>query len=101
MTTPDAPLPDYLVAYLAQRDADREGAAWALFEALTEREQRLVKEAAVIGYVQGVMYSDGRRDRVADATIVYRALTGARDNPDLYPTLANYTPETETETEQD
>jgi hypothetical protein len=56
------------------------------FLALPDREQRLVREAAVMGFVQGV--AAGAVSGRADAEILFQVLDAARSFNDLYPTLA-------------
>lgn len=51
--------PDWLPGYLASRDQERAERRNAALAALTERERRLVREFAVMGFVQGRM---GSRD---------------------------------------
>lgn len=53
----DSPLPESLVRYLATRDAQRADDVQSILDALTVREQRLVQDAAVMGYVRGRMSS--------------------------------------------
>lgn len=57
-----APLPESLVRYLAARDAQRADDVKSILDALTLREQRLVMDAAVMGYVRGKM--SGRAEPV-------------------------------------
>ncbi|MEU1506468.1 hypothetical protein [Kitasatospora sp. NPDC005748] len=88
MNQPQAGLPDGLVAYFAQREAARLDAVADLLFGLTERERLLVKEAAVMGWVQGVRHHDLKYpgDRQALITVVDACITF----PDLYPTITNY-----------
>lgn len=82
---------DELLAYLAQRDADRLNAAAELFAGLTERERGLVHDAAVMGYVQGTRHPHDERipkDRQIVAVVVQECMAFA----DLYPTLTGYQP---------
>jgi hypothetical protein len=57
-----AQLPESLVRYLATRDAQRADEIRSILDALTVREQRLVMDAAVMGYVRGKM--SGRAEPV-------------------------------------
>lgn len=81
------PLPDSLIRYLEQRDAQRAQVVNDALARLTDRERHLVKEAAVMGYVQA-MRRTGGRDIPGDATIVVRVIEGCLENADLYPTIA-------------
>lgn len=84
------PLPDDLVAYLTDRDQSRQRAAAELYGRLTERERGLVREAAVMGYVQGVMHP--RELPVPrDSEMVFRVVDGCRSNADRYPLLGTLT----------
>lgn len=80
-------LPDYLVEYLEKRDAERAERVNAVLAGLTERERALVKEAAVMGYVQAARVSGGR-GVPGDATILVKVVEGCLGFPDLYPTIA-------------
>jgi len=78
------PLPPALVAYLAQRDADRAAAVRGFLDALTDRERALMREAAVMGYVQGRRHPQDDahpKDAVVFAMVVDACLAF----PDLYP----------------
>lgn len=75
--------------YLRDRDNERLQAAAKMWGNLTEREQLLVKEAAVMGFVQGnLARPDSREEHSGDRDVVIRVLTAVRDFTDLYPTLA-------------
>ncbi len=78
-----------LGAYLADRDAERTNRADDMWAALTPREQRLVREAAVMAFCQGQMRGPiERADYPKDSAVVTLVLTEANAIPDLYPTLA-------------
>jgi hypothetical protein len=91
MSQQPAVLPEQLIRYLAERDAQHAEAALNLLTGLTGREYLLVKEAAVMGYVQGMRHPREEaipKDRqialiVADAVLAV---------PDLYPTLTGWVP---------
>lgn len=85
MTATDE-LPPEIVDYLVRRDAARRNAAAEVYSRLTEREQLLVKEAAVMGYVQGRMHP-ADADHPKDSEVVFRVVDGCLSNSDLYPTL--------------
>lgn len=79
-------LPTGLVAYLAQRDALRAERIGRMWTDLTERERDLVKDAAVMGFVQGNMAERGKIPGDGD---IVRIILGACDAlPDLYPTIS-------------
>jgi hypothetical protein len=79
---------DIIANYLAQRDASRAAAVSKLLAGLTEREVLLVKEAAVMGWVQGMRHHDLAYpgDRQALATVVDACLAFS----DLYPTITSH-----------
>nr|BEK68812.1 hypothetical protein KPHV_60390 [Kitasatospora purpeofusca] len=89
----DVDLPDALVAYFAQRETARLDAVAELLARLTERERLLVKEAAVMGWVQGMRHHDVGYpgDQQALITVVDACIAFS----DLYPTITNYVPEQE------
>lgn len=49
------PIDDMLVQYLAIRDQQRTERAEVTLSAMNPRERKLVREAAVMGYVRGAM----------------------------------------------
>lgn len=79
-------LPTALIAYLEDRDAERAGRVTAFLDSLTTYERGLVHDAAVMGYVQGLM-----RDRAEGAPKDSQTMTLVVDacfaHPDLYPTV--------------
>lgn len=78
----DARLEQYL-ATMDQRRQKRLAEQWG---ALTEREQKLVREAAVMGFVRGNQLPTGQIPR--DGVITLDVLGAADSFTDLYPTLA-------------
>jgi hypothetical protein len=80
-------LPDFMVNYLAERDAQRARAVEAFLASLTDRERGLFHDAAVMGYVQGLM-----RDRAEgipkDSRVMALVAAECLALPDLYPTVA-------------
>ncbi len=80
-------LPEGLTDYLAARDQQRQERVEQQWSALSKREQRLVREAAVMGYVNGFRASPYRKDIPPDSTIVTEVLSAADAFSDLYPTL--------------
>jgi hypothetical protein len=84
-------LPDQLVAYLVERDTQRANAVDATLACLTERERRLVREAAVMGYVQGRRHLAGD-DQPKDAAVLHLVVDACLAAPDLYPVIAGVQP---------
>ena len=79
-------LPDFMVSYLAERDAHPESEVEAFLSKLTARERGLFHDAAVMGYVQGLM-----RDRAEgcpkDSRVMALVADACLALPDLYPTV--------------
>lgn len=84
-TPPTANLPDAIASYLAQRDASRRDAVAAVLTVLTEREWLLVKEAAVMGWVQGMRHHD--LGYPGDGQALITVVDACLAFPDLYPTI--------------
>jgi hypothetical protein len=84
-----AALPGPIARYLAQRDADRQDAVAAALAGLSEREFLLVKEAAVMGWVQGMRHHD--LTFPGDANALITVVDACIAFQDLYPTITNYT----------
>lgn len=63
MTGDRTPIPEEIVRYVAARDQERAERVDRALAALTGRERALVREAAVMGYVQGAMYASATRYR--------------------------------------
>jgi hypothetical protein len=86
-----AELPETLIRYLAERNTQRAENVDAVVAALTERERRLVREAAVMAYVQGLM-----RDRAEgcpnDAVVLGLVVDACLAAPDLYPVISGVLP---------
>ena len=79
-------LPESLLTYLAARDAQRADAVNTFLASLTDRERGLVHDAAVMGYVQGLMRD--RNDGVPkDSQTVALVIDACFAFPDLYPTV--------------
>ena len=82
---PDA-IPKPLLTYLAKRDADRDDAVDTFLASLNDRERALVRDAAVMGYVQGRRHPASEphpKDSLALATVIDACLAF----PDLYPAI--------------
>lgn len=79
-------LPEPLVAYLAERDAQRANAVDDFLNRLTPRERALIKQIAVMGYVQGVRHPNG--ERIPNNTpLLAQVIDACFSFPDLYPTI--------------
>lgn len=79
-------VPEALLAYFAQREADRAEAVTAFLDKLTERERRLMREAAVMGYVRGRMHPEGA-EHPKDAAVLAEVVDACLAFPDLYPVI--------------
>ena len=77
MTQPP-PIPEWLVADITRRDAERLNAAADFYATLTDRERALVRDAAVMGYVLGRMderaHAEFPKDTPITRAVVYAAL---------------------------
>lgn len=81
------PIPDGLIDYLAAHDHTRNQEIDTALNTLTPREQALVREAAVMGYVQGT--TSAPDENYPRDTVVLRLVVAAcLAMPDLYPTIA-------------
>lgn len=87
---PAPALPDFLVDYLATRDAERARAVNQMMSHFTARELTLIKEAAVMGWVQGMRHADQTIPK--DRQILFTVADACRAFPDLYPTITGWTP---------
>ena len=86
MTT--AALPDGLVDYFARRQQERQAHAQRMWSLLKPRDQRLVREAAVMGYVLGTRSGIKPDDDFPrDSEIVAQVLLACENFGDLYPTI--------------
>ena len=88
-----AELPEWLLQYIAGRDAARATAVANTLTALTERELLLVKEAAVMGWVEGIRHHDLPCPK--DLKILTTVVDACLSHGDLYPTITGYTPDTD------
>lgn len=79
-------LPDALVAYLAKRDAQRADDVATFLATLTDRERALVKDAAVMGYVQGRRHPQGEK-HPKDSWVLATVVDACLAFPDLYPAV--------------
>jgi hypothetical protein len=75
-----------IAQYFAQRDASRRDAVAAVLAGLNERERLLVKEAAVMGWVQGMRHHD--LDYPGDGNALITVMDACIAFKDRYPTIA-------------
>ncbi|TFI30116.1 hypothetical protein [Streptomyces sp. 4R-3d] len=94
MTTP---LPAQLVDYLVKRDAERADAVAEFLGSLTDREHALIREAAVMGYVQGRRHPRDE-NHPKDSAVLRLVIDAALAIPDLYPAIAAVKEQTTTST---
>lgn len=87
---PDA-LPEPLLAYFAKRQQQRAEAVEATLASLSERERRLIREAAVMGYARGRMHPDGQ-DQPKDSAVLAEVIDACLAMPDLYPIISGVRP---------
>lgn len=81
-----------LAGYHARRTAERAERVEATLAAMTPREQRLVREAAVMGYVRGQIAGRCGEDRPpSDTAVLTEVIACCREMPDLYPIIASLT----------
>ena len=83
-----ADIDEQLMRYFAIREHSRAMAVRDRLLTLTDRELSLVKESAVMGYVQGVMAGKcGDVNIPNDAATLARVVNACISMPDLYPLL--------------
>jgi len=80
-------LPESLISYLAARDAQRANRVADFLASLTDRERGLVHDAAVMGYVQGLM-RDREEGCPKDSQVMSLVVDACFAFPDLYPTVS-------------
>lgn len=74
-----------LLAYFGTRQQQRAGDRNAVLRGLTKREQQLVREAAVMGYVRGKMAHD--KEIPGDSDVLALVIDCCLVFPDLYPAM--------------
>lgn len=97
--TIDPDVQQQLVTYLASRDRQRTEAVNRALATLKPFERRILREAAVMGYVRGAMAGRSRAtmgeprdgDVPADASIVHEVISCCASMGELYPYLAEAT----------
>jgi hypothetical protein len=77
-------LPEWLVDYVLKRDQQRADEVNAVLAAMSERERRLVREAAVMAYVHGRQHPKDA-DHPKDSTVLANVIRACLANADLYP----------------
>ena len=80
-------LPEALERYLDRMDSSRRDDIARVLDGLTEREVLLVKDAAVMGWVQGMRHHDLRIP--GDSKIVTTVVDACLAFPEYYPTLSS------------
>lgn len=81
-----------LMGYLATREQQRQANITAALERLSDRERLLIREAAVMGYVQGrfsVAASDGT-PIPPDSQVLALVVDGCLAMGDRYPLISGY-----------
>ncbi|MET9012287.1 hypothetical protein ABZX74_15415 [Streptomyces olivaceoviridis] len=82
----NAQLPEPLLAYFVERETQRAAAVESFLASLTDYERGLFHDAAVMGYVQGLM-----RDRAEgcpkDSQVMALVVDACFAHSDLYPTV--------------
>lgn len=84
MSTPS--IPEALVQYMAERDAQRADAVRAFLDSLTDRERALIRDFAVMGYVQGRMHPQGEK-HPKDSHVLALVVDACMAHRDLYPAV--------------
>lgn len=79
-------IPEPLLAYFAQREAARADVVLTFLASLTERERRLMREAAVMGFVRGRMHPDSEA-HPKDSAVLAEVIDACLALPDLYPVI--------------
>lgn len=81
-------VPDWLHDALVERERERAAERTEALGRFTDREQRLIREAAVMGFVRGTFCPVGQCAIPRDRHIVADVIAGALSHPDHYPLLA-------------
>ena len=89
---PTAELEDELNRYLAAREQQRAEATRATWDAMTSTEQKLFREAAVMGYIQAVrQHAPHGAPIPRDRTVVAAVIDAIHAFDDLYPFTSGLT----------
>lgn len=92
MSTPDVPA--WMLDHLGEKLTPREAGVARVLSSMTERERALVKEAAVMGFVNGVHFQRDRKkgQRVPDDTdVLLSVIDACLSFADIYPTISGCT----------
>ena len=89
-----AEFPEGLLTYFANREQQRHEQVDTALMRRTPDELRLMREAAVMGYVQGTRASQGE-DIPKDLAILRMVVGACLAMPDLYPMISGYVPDEE------
>lgn len=85
------PIDEQLMRYFEARADERASRVVAVLGAMNPRERRLVREAAVMGFVRGAMYGDHENIRQMgmppDSSMLAEVVSACLSMPDLYPTF--------------
>lgn len=96
------PLTPDLRRYLAIRDQQRADQVARRLGRFTDRELALVREAAVHGWVLGVLQAGGGpRHILSDSQILGRVVLGCTSQSDLYPLIGEHQPASSEEASSD
>lgn len=84
---------DLITAWSASVRESHQARVDAILERLDPRETAIVREAAVMGFVQGVMHAGGlgHVEIPKDSHIVYRTLDGIGGQRATFPNLSGWT----------
>lgn len=88
-------LPEGLLRYFQIREQHHADDIAAVLARLSPREQALVREAAVMGFVRGAMFAAGGRktpEMPRDSRVLAEVVGACLSFPDLYPTLTGREP---------
>lgn len=80
----------HIKALLEDSRARRQAEVDALKGSLTEREQRLIREAFVLGFVARHRMTPEAIDFPKDSEIEFQGFSICVDHQDLYPTISGY-----------
>lgn len=90
--TAHAAIPDDLVRHIVDQDTRRARRAVNAWDRLTGREQRLLKEAAVMGYLRGMWdHGPGGEKVPPDSHIVQSVIEHCQTYNDRFPYIGNLT----------
>lgn len=79
-------MPEHLMKYLAKRDVQHSREVSEFLASLTDRERALLKDAAVMGYVQGRRHPEGEQ-HPKDSWVLAAVIDACFAFPDLYPAM--------------